>query len=312
MKIAIDMMGGDFAPENTVDGVILAKNQLPENVELILIGKKPQIQRLFHKKGVDHRDFNIVHAKDIVEMGEHPTKAIAKKPKSSIMVGYHLLKEGKVDAFVSAGNTGAMLVGAVFTIKTIQGVIRPTVLTIVPKESGKFGVLADVGANADCKPDVLAQFGMLGSLYAMNILKIKHPKVGLLNIGEEEQKGTLLSQAAFPLFKLNSNLNFIGNIEGRDLFNPKADVVVSDGFTGNIVMKILESVYDILLKRGLMDEYFSKFNYEDVGGCPILGVNGVVLVGHGNSSGLAIKNMIVRATEMIKTNIVKKISQAFK
>ena len=245
-------------------------------------------------------------------MGEHPTKAIVQKPNSSISIGFNLLKEGKLDSFASAGNSGAMLVGAVFSVKTIPGIIRPCLSTFLPKLSGGIGLMVDVGANADCKPDTLLQFGILGSLYAENVMNIKTPKVALMNIGEEDEKGNMLSLATFPLMKDTNLFNFVGNVEGRDLFNDKADVIVCDGFTGNVMLKLAESFYVLTLKRGLKDEFFDRFNYENYGGSPVLGVNAPVVIGHGISSPLAVKNMILQSRDMITTGLVGKIQAAFK
>jgi glycerol-3-phosphate acyltransferase PlsX len=244
-------------------------------------------------------------------MGEHPTKAITQKPNSSISVGFQYLKEGKIDSFASAGNTGAMLVGSMFSVRAIEGVQRPAIATNVPKLKNGFGIMLDVGANADCKPEVLAQFGVLGSIFAEAVYGISNPKVGLMNIGEEEEKGNLVSQAAFTLLKDQKNINFTGNIEGRDLFNEKADVIVCDGFTGNVMLKLAETFYILTLKKGFKDEFFDRFNYEQYGGSPILGVNAPVIIGHGISSPEAIKNMILLSKTMIESKLVDKIKAAF-
>ena len=226
-------------------------------------------------------------------------------------MGFQYLKDGKIDSFASAGNTGAMLVGAIFSVKPVPGVIRPAVATNVPKLRSGFGIMLDVGANADCKPEVLAQFGILGSLYAEHVYHIQNPKVGLMNLGEEEEKGNVLTQSTFPLLK-DTDINFIGNIEGRDLFNDKADVIVCDGFTGNVMLKLAETFYILTLKKGFKDEFFDRFNYEQYGGSPILGVNAPVLIGHGISSPEAIKNMVLLSRTMIETQFVDKIKEAFK
>ena len=303
-------MGGDFAPEATLEGVKLAVNEIPSDARIVLIGKKDIIDSLITEKGIDSPLLEVVNADDVIGMAEHPTRALTQKPNSSIGVGFGLLKEKVVDAFCSAGNTGAMHVGAMFTIKAIEGIIRPGIAGFVPKENGEYGVIIDVGANADCKPDVLVQFGEMGSLYAKHVFHIENPKVGLMNLGEEEQKGTMVTQAAFQLFKLDKRVNFIGNIEGRDVFNDKTDVIICDGFTGNVILKFAESIYDILRKRELLDPFFSKFNYEAIGGSPILGVNGNVIIGHGVSSPLAIKNMLLQAHKMAKSNIHLKIKES--
>ncbi len=307
MKIALDAMGGDFAPEAVIDGVKLALNDSHADLNIVLVGKKDLLKRLLDEKEVDSNSLEIVDAQEVIHMGEHPTKALTQKPNSSIAVGFGLLKANEVNAFCSAGNTGAMHVGAMFTIKAIEGIIRPGIAGFVPKEKGEYGVIMDVGANADCKPDVLVQFGEMGSIYAKNVFHIENPKVGLMNLGEEEQKGTLLTQAAYQLLKLDSRINFIGNIEGRDVFNERADVIVCDGFTGNVILKFAESIYDMLKQRDLLDPFFDKFNYEAIGGSPILGVNGNVIIGHGVSNSIAIKNMVLQADKMSKSNIHLKI-----
>ncbi|MDN5202940.1 phosphate acyltransferase PlsX [Fulvivirgaceae bacterium BMA10] len=310
MKVALDAMGGDFAPEAAIEGAKLAIQELPPDVQIVLVGKEDIITNLLSEKGVESDLIEIHNADEVIGMAEHPTKALSQKPNSSIAVGFGLLKSGYVQAFCSAGNTGAMHVGAMFTIKAIEGVIRPGIAGFVPKENGDFGVIIDVGANADCKPDVLMQFGQMGSIYAKNVFGIDDPKVGLMNLGEEEQKGTLLTQAAYQLFKIDKQLNFVGNIEGRDIFNDKADVIVCDGFTGNVILKFAESIYDILKKRNLLDPFFHKFNYEAIGGSPILGVNGNVVIGHGVSSGTAIKNMLLQAQRMAGSNVHLKIKES--
>lgn len=303
-------MGGDFAPEANIDGAILALPDLPAGAGIILVGKEALIKELLSARNVSHDAFTIVNAEEVIGMGEHPTKALTQKTNSSIVVGFELLKRQQADAFCSAGNTGAMLVGSMFSIKATEGVLRPAIAGFLPKENGGQGVLLDVGANAECKAEVLAQFGVLGSLYAQHVLHIANPKVGLLNLGEEEQKGTMLTQAAYQLLKTNPKINFVGNIEGRDLFNDKADVVVCDGFTGNVVLKMAETFYDMVHGRNFSDVFLNKFNYETIGGSPIIGVNGSVLIGHGVSTPLAIKNMIFQAVEMAEAQVHVKIKNA--
>ncbi|NOW94362.1 phosphate acyltransferase PlsX [Mucilaginibacter sp. SG564] len=311
MKIGLDIMGGDFAPKAAVLGAIEAYKALSADQKLVLIGDKEVAATILQENNVSPDHFEFVHTTEVIGMGEHPTKAIVQKPDSSISVGFQLLKEGQIQAFSSAGNTGAMLVGAMFSVKTIPGVIRPAMTTIVPKLKGGLGILLDVGANADCKPDVLVQFGVLGSLLAQSVYDITNPRVALMNIGEEEEKGNILSQATYPLMKETSLFNFIGNVEGRDLFNESADVYVCDGFTGNVILKLAESFYVITRKKQLKDEFFDRFNYEQYGGSPILGVNAPVIVGHGISSPEAIKNMILLSKNMVESKLVDKIKQAF-
>ena len=244
-------------------------------------------------------------------MHEHPTKALREKQQSSIAIGFHLLATGKIDAFISAGNTGAMMVGALFSIKAIAGVSRPTIGAYMPRENGSLGLLLDAGINADCKPENLNQFAILGSLFAEHILGIENPKVGLVNIGEEEGKGNILAQATYPLLKENKYINFVGNIEGRDILIDKADVMVCEGFTGNVVLKMAESVYDIVQRRGIKDEHFDRFNFEMYGGVPVLGVAKPVIIGHGISHAVAFKNMILIAQRMIEKELMKKMQEAF-
>lgn len=311
MKIGLDIMGGDFAPKAAVLGAIAAQKALSPEEKIVLFGDKNQALPFLDEAGVNPDAFEFVHTTEMIGMGEHGTKSVLQKPNSSISLGFSYLKDGKIDSFASAGNTGAMLVGAIFSVKPVPGVIRPAVATNVPKLKSGFGIMLDVGANADCKPEVLAQFGLLGSLYAEHVYHIQNPKVGLMNLGEEEEKGNVLTQSTFPLLQ-KSEINFIGNIEGRDLFNDKADVIVCDGFTGNVMLKLAETFYILTLKKGFKDEFFDRFNYEQYGGSPILGVNAPVLIGHGISSPEAIKNMVLLSRTMIKTKFIDKIREAFK
>lgn len=311
MKIGLDIMGGDFAPKNCLDGVILATKELPESVTLVLIGDSEQAKAYFKAQGFNDSHFEYVHTTEVIEMSEHPTKALSQKPQSSISVGFKLLKEDKIQVLASAGNTGAMLVGAMFSVKSIPGVIRPCITTILPKENGGYGIMLDVGTNADCKPDVLYQFGILGSILAREVYKIQNPKVGLLNIGEEAEKGNLVSQAAHNLMKESKDFNFIGNVEGRDLFDDKADVIVCEGFVGNVVLKTAEAFFKLIKTRKRSDDYFDRFNYELYGGTPILGVNSNVMIGHGISSALAFKNMLVLSKDVVDVKLTDKIKQVF-
>ena len=309
MLIGIDIMGGDFAPMETTLGAIEALEELPANIKLLLIGDKERITEIIKDRGIDPDLFEYYHTTQVISMGEHPTKAFQQKQDSSISAGFKLLAEKRINAFASAGNTGAMMVGAMFSVKAIPGIVRPCISTIVPKEDGKIGVILDVGVNADCKPEMLLQFALLGSVFASQVLHISNPKVGLMNIGEEEEKGNALYQAAHQLMK-TGDFNFIGNIEGRDLFNEKADVIVCDGFTGNVILKEAESLYTLLKKRGIHDEYFERFNYENYGGTPILGVNSNVIIAHGMSNAKAVKNMILLTRDVIEANLSDKIKQA--
>ncbi|MFC5285178.1 phosphate acyltransferase PlsX [Pedobacter alpinus] len=311
MKIGLDIMGGDYAPKATVLGAIAAHQNLSKDQNLVLFGDKEQITPILAEHNFNPDHFEYVQTTEVIGMGEHPTKAIVQKANSSISVGFQQLKEGKIDSFASAGNTGAMLVGAMFSVKAIPGVLRPAISTIIPKLKGGFKIMLDAGANADCKPEHLVQFSILGSLYAKHVYQIAEPQVGLMNLGEEAEKGSLLTQTTYPLLKENSLINFFGNLEGRDLFNEKADVIVCDGFTGNIMLKLAESFYVLTLKKGIKDEFFDRFNYEQYGGSPILGVNAPVIIGHGISSPEAIKNMILQSKSMIESQVIEKFKTAF-
>jgi len=310
MRIGLDVMGGDFAPVAAIDGAILAAKELSDDDKIVLIGQESAIRSLLHERGCDAALFEIMHAAEIIEMGEHPTKALAKKPDASISVGFNMLKHKKIDAFASAGNSGAMLVGSIFSVNTIQGIVRPCTSAIIPQEDGGYSLLVDIGTNPDAKPDVFYQFGLIGSIYVKNVYHVENPRVALLNIGHEEEKGNLTTQSAFSLMKDSRDFNFLGNIEGRDILHNKADVIVCDGFTGNIILKLIESFYDLMEKRNLVDGYIRRFNYENYGGTPILGINGAVVMGHGISNDVAIKNMVLLGRDVFKAKIASKIKHA--
>lgn len=312
MNIGIDMMGGDFAPLEAVKGLqlYLQNNTSPANI--FCIGDKERVEPILNEFQLKNDSLRMVHSEEVIGYDESPTKALKEKQKSSIAIGFHLLSTGKIDAFISAGNTGAMLVGTMYTIKAIEGVQRPTIATIVPKVNGSTGLLLDVGLNADCKPEHLNQFATLGSLYAEHILNINNPAVGLLNVGEEEGKGNLLAQSVYPLLKENTHINFAGNVEGRDVLGHKADVIVCDGFTGNILLKMAESLYDIAVERKIQeDHFFSRFHYENYGGTPVLGVSKPVIIGHGISSAKAFYNMIRLAERMVETDLCGEMVKRF-
>jgi glycerol-3-phosphate acyltransferase PlsX len=239
-------MGGDNSPDATLNGAYLATKELKKNEKIVLVGDENIAKSWLLSNNIDSSIFEFIHADEVISMNEHATKALRKKPNNSISIGFKALKDKEIDVFSSAGNSGAMLVGSIFSIGPIKGVIRPSITSVLPKKNGGVGLILDVGVNADCKPDVLFQFAILGSLFAENVYNIKNPKVGLLNIGEERGKGNLLTQSTYRLLEDNDDINFIGNIEGRDLFNDKADVVVCDGFTGNVVLKLAESFYTLI------------------------------------------------------------------
>jgi len=310
MNIAIDVMGGDYAPEAVIDGIIQAIPSLTNKEIILAIGPKEIIDQLLAERHCTSDQIRVIHAEDVIEMGEHPTRALSQKPNSSIGIGFALLKEGKADVFASAGNTGAMMVGSLFSVKTIDGIQRPAIAGFVPQVNGKYAVMLDIGANADCKPEMLEQWGLLGSVYFEATTGQSNPRVGLMNIGEEEGKGSMLAQATHALLKENEQLNFIGNIEGKDLFRNKADVIVTDGFTGNIVLKMGESIYNIMKEQGMMNDFVENTNYENYGGSPIIGINGNVIIAHGASSPKAIKNMIKLCKSVVESNVCQKIKVA--
>jgi len=310
-NIGIDMMGGDFAPAEAAKGVSEYFNRVDSNSHLTLLGDEAAISAELEKYQIPKEQISIIHTSQLIEMHEHPTRALKEKPDSSISVGFHHLANNNIDAFISAGNTGAMMVGSLFSIKVIEGVIRPTIGAYIPREDGSLGLLLDVGLNADCKPENLNQFAVLGSLFAEKVLQIHNPKVGLINLGEEEGKGNLLAQAAFPLLKENQQINFVGNIEGRDILINKADVMVCEGFTGNVMLKFAESFYDLIKRRNIQDEHLNRFNFESYGGVPVLGVSKPVIIGHGISGAKAFCNMIVTAKKMIDADLTHKIKNSF-
>jgi phosphate acyltransferase len=303
MNIGLDILGGDFAPSKVVEGLHLfvqANNLEAANIHITCFGDKAIIEN--DAVLANHPNIHVVHAPTVIGMHEHPTKAFKEKQDSSIVTGFYALKQQKIDAFISAGNTGCMLVGSMLFLKTLPGVLRPAIPTLLPKLNNTIGILLDVGLNADCKPEHLQQFGHLGTVYAKKMFGINEPKLALLNIGEEEGKGNLLAQAAYPLLKERQS-NFIGNAEGRDVLTGQADVLVCDGFVGNIVLKMAESFYGISQKLKIEHDYFKRFNYEQYGGVPVLGVEKPVIIGHGISGQEAFKNMIRVAVEMCEQGL---------
>jgi glycerol-3-phosphate acyltransferase PlsX len=311
MRIGLDISGGDYAPKATIDGALLAREVLSNDVTIVLLGDEEIIRSEFANRGKVLDGFEIVHAPEVITYHDHPTRAIPKKPNSSISIGFDLLAKTHLDVFASTGNTGAMLVGAMYKLNTVPGIIRPCITSTLPAMDGSQAILLDVGSNADCKADVLYQFAVLGALYSQHVHGVENPRVALLNIGEEDSKGNLLTIAAYKLLSESDELNFTGNIEGRDLFTGVADVIVCDGFTGNIVLKEAEGIYTLMRKRGIRDEYFDRFNYENYGGTPILGVKGNAVIGHGISNDIAIKNMLLHSYEVAASGLATKINDAF-
>ena len=310
IKVGIDVMGGDFFPNEIVLGAIQAREELADNIGIVLIGDEPSIKKVLSQEKVDESLFEIVHTTEVIGMSEHPAKAFQKKQDSSIAVGFKLLATNKIQGFASAGNTGAMLVGTMYSVKIIPGIIRPCITSPLPREDGSYGLMLDVGLNPDCKPDVLYQYGILGSLYAEHVYNVKNPKVALLNLGSEEEKGNLLTKATHDLMKGTTDFNFVGNVEGNEMFSSKADVIICDGFTGNIALKLSESFYTTMKRRGIDDEFFNKLDFELYGGTPVLGANSTVIIGHGISKANAIKNIIVHTKNVAEAQLSDKIRKA--
>ncbi len=315
MIIGLDLMGGDFAPDSALEGVKLVLQNNLDISRMVAFGQldiiRDKCPDLINEISGNPK-VEFVHCPDIVAMSESPTKAMSSKKDSSIAIGFKYLEEGKIDAFIGAGNTGAMMVGALYSVKTIPGVLRPTISSFVPKDNGKPGIVLDVGLNPDCRQDVLMQFGILGSLYMKNIFHVENPRVGLINIGSEKEKGNLLTLAAYNLMEHSKKINFIGNVEGYDLLSAMADVMVCDGFTGNVLLKTLEGFYKMMIRKGIKNQYLDSFNYEQYGGTPILGINKPVIIGHGISSGVAFLNMFKLAKDVIDSRLVEKIAVEFR
>lgn len=312
MRIGFDIMGGDYAPLNTVKGVIMARNIIPGDVDLVLFGPEERIASQFNELNEDYSGYEIVNAPDVIGMDDHPAKSFQQKPQSSIVVGLTMLKKGEIDCFASGGNTGAVLVGAMYIIKSIPGVIRPCIAVYIPRPDGSNAIIADVGINPDCRPDVLYQYAILASKYAEVVHEINNPQVKLLNIGSEPDKGNLLVKATYDLMKDSSHFCFAGNIEGNEILTPgSCDVIVCDGFVGNVVLKQTEAFYTTLRERNMLDGYFQRFDFENYGGTPILGINKTVVIGHGSSSPRAIQNMILQTYQATKTNLVQKLIETF-
>lgn len=342
MKIVLDAMGGDHAPQVTVDGAVQAAREF--GVEVILVGRREAIEAELAKYDTKGLSLPIVHASQVVGMEEH-TMAVKEKKDSSMVVGMRLVRKGQADAFVAAGNSGAVMAAALFNLGRIKGVKRPALSTVYPTTSGRC-VLLDVGANTDCKPEYLLQFAIMGHVYAERVLSIHNPKVGLLSNGEEEDKGTMVVREAYQLLKesrgFKPRLNFIGNVEGKDLPAGMADVVVSDGFAGNVAVKLSEGLVMALFKiakreltkgplaklalllmlPGVMlslpgaillapalKRLAKRFDYAEVGGAPLLGVDGVVIIGHGRSNAKAIKNAIGVAKRAVEGRMVAIIKE---
>ncbi len=325
IRIVVDAMGSDFAPLNDVSGAIIAAEGNPNSLEIILAGNEKLIKDELLKHKVSPSNIQIVNATEVVNMDDSPTESLKTKPDSSLSVGIKLVKEGKADAFVSAGNTGAVMAAATLRLGRLEGVGRPTIGSLFPTDKGRTMVF-DVGASVDCKAQHLVEFAMMGSIYVRNIYGVENPRVALLSVGEEKTKGNNVTVEAHELLE-TSNLNFVGNVEGRDILNGKVDIVVCDGYVGNVILKFAESVLELMKNKfrsyaskgffkkiwvGMMygtlkNVILKDFDYQEYGGVPLLGVNGIVIIGHGKSSPIAIKNMILKAEEMIRKDVNRKI-----
>ena len=306
-------MGGDFAPEAAVKGAVMALDKIGPDSRIVLFGDEAKIREILEEEGCSQERFDIVATTEVIEMGDHPAKAFQTKANSSITVGFGYLAKGLINGFASAGSTGAMMVGSMYAVKPIEGVIRPTISSLVPTAAGRPALLLDVGLNVDCKPEVLAQYGLIGSVYAEAVLGIKNPRVAVLNIGEEEAKGNAQSKALHALLKEEKRINFVGNVEGAHIFSGKiADVIVCDGFVGNIALKMAEGLYRINKAMGGGNSFWEAMNYEHVGGTPVLGVNAPVIIGHGCSSPKAIESMILSTEKCISANVTAKLQETFK
>lgn len=331
IRIAIDVMGGDFAPLNEIQGAILASEkfkQLGLNIEFVFVGKESEIKKAMETLSFPHLVYSIVNADEIVTMHDDPTAVIKSKRNSSLFMGIDIHARGNADAFVSAGNTGAVMSTATVVLGRIKGVSRPTIGTFLPTQHGRPVLLLDVGATIECKPRFLYEYAIMGDVYSKIVQGIDKPKIGLLNIGEEATKGTEPILQTHALLS-ESTMNFIGNVEGRDVLAGTADVVICDGFVGNIVLKFAESMLGLLkakikgyAAKGIfhklmvlfmlipLKKILKDFDYQEYGGVPLLGVNGVVIIGHGKSSPLAIQNMLTRAVEVIRGDVNGSIKQA--
>lgn len=324
--IALDAMGGDYAPLVTVRGASLALKESNGKFDVLLVGKKEELEKIIKEENLDFPTEKIVHAPDVIEMGDVPTLALKSK-ESSLAVCVDLIKEGKANAFVSAGNTGAVMAISFIRLGRIEGISRPALGTIVPTLKNKCLVL-DVGANVDSKPNNLYEFAIMGSVYMQEIFGVENPKIGLLSIGEEDSKGNEVTLSANKLLR-ESKLNFVGNVEGRDILKGEVDVIVCDGFVGNVVLKFAEGFLNFLVKKfkesaeksisnklrigiskGILKDILKVFDYQEYGGVPLFGVNGITIIGHGSSSELAIKNMILRAYETHQHRIIERIRES--
>jgi glycerol-3-phosphate acyltransferase PlsX len=310
MRIGIDTMGGDYAPGSTIGGAILARESMPGNVDIALVGDQEIIKRYAGEQQLDLSGISIIHTKDHVGMNDHPLKAFKEKPDSGLFLGQKLLMKGSLDGFCSAGNTGAMMVGAMQIITSIPGIIRPAIAAPVPNVDGSPAIMLDVGLNPDARPDVLYQYGSIGTIYSKLVHGIETPRVALLNVGQEESKGNLVTRSAYQLMNESSAYHFIGNMEANEFFvTSRADVIVTDGFIGNMMLKQAEAFYKLISLKEVCNGYFEMFNFENFGGTPVLGINAPLVIGHGVSTQTAIKNMLLHTYEVVAAKLVNRIKE---
>lgn len=326
--IALDVMGGDNAPNSNIDGAILAINESSE-LDIILVGNENLIRERLKIHKYNQNQITIHNTTEVIETSENPTTAIREKKNSSMVQGLKLLKESKASAFISAGNTGALLTGATIIIKRIKGIERPALATLIPKANNKHTFMIDVGASMDSKPTYLPKYAIMGKIYMENIQNIENPKIGIINVGAEEEKGDTFTKEAYSLLKETKNINFIGNVEGRDILSHEVDVVVCDGFVGNVMLKVCEGVaktitdiikqelkskllYSLgaILSANAFKNIKKKLDYKEVGGAPFLGLKSLVIKAHGSSDEYAVKNAINQCHKFIDYDIVNKIETA--
>lgn len=311
-KIGLDAMGGDHAPEAAVKGAIDALGHVAEGTRIVLFGDEVRIGAILDAQGVARELFEIVHTSEVIEMDDHPAQAFVKKSDSSVAVGFRFLAEGRIDGLASAGSTGAMLVGSMQVVRQIEGIIRPAISAIVSTTRGGHVVLLDVGLNVDCKAEMLVQYGQIGDVYARSVLDIAKPRVALLNIGEERSKGNMLAKEAHELMSAGAGFDFVGNVEAKHILTGSvADVVVCDGFVGNCLLKMMEGFYEIAREQQIDNPYIDNLNYESVGGTAVLGINANVMVGHGVSTPLAFRNMILQTERNVRGGLVKNLQEIF-
>ncbi len=331
VQIAVDAMGGDHAPEVVVEGAIAAAQEADDSVHILLVGPRERLERLLASHQASQLPISVLHAPEVIGMDESPSVALRAKPQSSVHVGLQAHKSGQAQAFVSNGNTGAVMAAALFILGRLPNISRPALPAYFPTLENT-SIVLDVGANVDCKPEHLVQFALMGSLFYQVHLHKERPTVALLNVGEEPSKGNEVVRQAYQLLsEKTTELNFIGNVEGRDIFYHGADVVVCDGFVGNVLLKFGESIPDILQRLikeavvneqlgekeqylifGVLKQVLRRFDYAEFGGVPLLGINGTVLIGHGSAPARAVKRMILEAASMVEERILDRMAELFK